>query len=48
MDAFIGKYYSDQLVTEYRARYESEALSIADRYRMEEFVHKKESDRFHF
>jgi hypothetical protein len=48
MDAFIGKYYSDQNITDYRACYESEALSIADRYQIEEFVRKKESDRFHF
>lgn len=48
MNAFLEKYYSDQMITDCRTLYESEALSIRDRYKKEEFIWKKESERFHF
>jgi hypothetical protein len=45
-DAFVDNYYSQKDITKFKQIYEAEALDITNRYKTEDFLYKKESDRF--
>lgn len=47
-DAFVDNYYSQKDITKFKQVYEAEALDISNRYALEDFVYKKESERFQF
>lgn len=47
-DAFVDNYYSQKDITKFKQVYEAEALDVSNRYALEDFVYKKESERFQF
>lgn len=47
MGPFINRFYSQKDLTNAKAIYEAEALSIWNRYRMEEWKYKKDHERYH-
>lgn len=47
-DAFVDNYYSQKDITKFKQIYEAEALDITNRYKTQDFLYKKESERFQF